>query len=540
MSHMKRSRPARSGIAPVLIGFIALFGILFACSRSLLSANLPPGALRFWERPEDQIPTAAVGMQAALSQATNAWGLPAPRPAGAPIYTPTPDAPHALPAMRTEVEQYTVKAGDTLGRIAERYGVTLEQLAQQNQIANPNLLSVGQVLIIPVPTPGETGPGFKIIPDSELVYGPSSIGFDLEKFIQQQGGYLAYYREQVDKESLNGAQIIQRIAQDYSVNPRLLLALLQYQSGWLTEATPERSQREYPLGMPNAGLQGLYRQLSWAANALNRGFYSWNSNPVAAWTIADGGLVPINPTINAGTAAIQHTLAQLYDQAGWLRAISAEGFFATYNRFFGYPFDYAIEPALPAGLTQPPMQLPFESGVIWAFTSGPHAAWGDSSAWAALDFAPPGETTNCVQSNAWVVAVADGLVLRSAGGVVIQDLDAGDTQAGGIHADGYEQSGWVVLYLHIESRDRVQAGAFLRAGERIGHPSCEGGYSTGTHMHLARRYNGIWIAADQTIPFILDGWISSSTGTEYDGFLQRSGQRIEAYDGHSPQNEIMR
>jgi hypothetical protein len=31
----------------------------------------------------------------------------------------------------------------------------------------------------------------------------------------------------------------------------------------------------------------------------------------------------------------------------------------------------------------------------------------------------------------------------------------------------------VVLYMHIESRDRVEPGTFLRAGERVGHPSCE-------------------------------------------------------------------
>ena len=44
---------------------------------------------------------------------------------------------------------YTVVAGDTLGAIAERFGTTVEKLCQLNDIANPNLIYVGQVLNLP-------------------------------------------------------------------------------------------------------------------------------------------------------------------------------------------------------------------------------------------------------------------------------------------------------------------------------------------------------------------------------------------------------
>jgi LysM repeat protein len=44
---------------------------------------------------------------------------------------------------------YVVQRGDTLSRIAARFGVTVTALAQANNIANPNVIYVGQVLTIP-------------------------------------------------------------------------------------------------------------------------------------------------------------------------------------------------------------------------------------------------------------------------------------------------------------------------------------------------------------------------------------------------------
>ena len=43
---------------------------------------------------------------------------------------------------------YTVKSGDTLSRIAAKFGTSYEALAQRNRIANPNNIYVGQVLTI--------------------------------------------------------------------------------------------------------------------------------------------------------------------------------------------------------------------------------------------------------------------------------------------------------------------------------------------------------------------------------------------------------
>ena len=46
-------------------------------------------------------------------------------------------------------QTYTVKKGDTLSKIASKYGTTYQKLASYNGIANPNVINVGQIIRIP-------------------------------------------------------------------------------------------------------------------------------------------------------------------------------------------------------------------------------------------------------------------------------------------------------------------------------------------------------------------------------------------------------
>lgn len=506
---------------PLWVGLV----VSLACARSSQEEENP------WSVSNPGLPQTAIARMAS----------PTPESmvnlaANQPVLTPTPNAPRVLPTLRAEPEQYFVRTGDTLATIARTYNVSLQMLITANELANPDYLEVGQELVIPAPIPGAPGTGFKIVPDAELVFSPTTINFNVAEFVESQPGHLAGYEEEVEGRTLSGTQIVERIARDFSVNPRILLSILEYRSGWVSQKNPAEATLEFPILTAEKWRKGLYLQLAWVANNLNRGYYLWRANAIGAWSLADGSLVPIDPTLNAGTAGVQYLFSLLEDRPGWDKAVSQAGPYQTYLQYFGFPFQYTLEPLVPPGVVQPPMQLPFEPGLAWAFTGGPHGGWGDGSAWAALDFAPPGEALGCVESDAWVVAVADGTIVRADQGAVIQDLDT----AGEKSNDGLEQTGWVVLYMHIESRERVQAGDYIKAGERIGHPSCEGGVSTGTHVHLARRYNGEWISADQALPFVLDRWVSRGTGKEYDGTLQKDDQVVEAWEGYFPINMIQR
>jgi LasA protease len=438
--------------------------------------------------------------------------------------SPTPDAIH--PSSIREEQTYVVAVGDSLSLIAERFGVTLDELMGANGLTTDEI-SLGQPLLIPASNL-PIGPSFKIIPDSELVWGPSTVGFDVQAATDKFGGYLQRYVEtSSDGITRTGPQIVQVVAERYSVNPRLLLALLEHQSGWVTNNYPPENTLIYPLGHFEPGREGLMRQMEWAANQLNFGYYTWREYIIGTITMADDSIMAIAPGLNAGTVALQYFFSRHYSGEDFLKQVTPGGLDLTYAVLFGNAFTHAFEPLFPADLTQPPLQWPMDLSETWYFTGGPHGAWNTGSAWAAIDFGPGG-IFGCVDTDTWEVAAADGVIARASDGAVLLDLDG----------DGAEQTGWVLFYMHVATRDRIEVGTHVKAGDRIGHPSCEGGVSNGSHLHIARKYNGEWITADGVIPFNIDGWTMISAGREYDGWLRKGDAELEAYDGASPINEI--
>lgn len=61
-----------------------------------------------------------------------------------PMPTPTP-APQA----------YVVKKGDTVYKIAKRFGTTMQAIILENNLRNPSLIYPGQILLIPTVSTGE-------------------------------------------------------------------------------------------------------------------------------------------------------------------------------------------------------------------------------------------------------------------------------------------------------------------------------------------------------------------------------------------------
>jgi murein DD-endopeptidase MepM/ murein hydrolase activator NlpD len=448
-------------------------------------------------------------------------------PPTATVVLPTPTLPPtATPPPDTSIVDnspylYYAQAGDTLYALSVRFSVLPGEITSQEEFPAAGLLQPGQVFIIPRRLANTTH-SQRLIPDSDVIHSPTAALFDTQDFVNRAGGYLSRYEEYLAATGwTSGADIVERVALENSINPRLLLALLQYQAGWVFGEPPNEDLAKYPLGLVDPNRDGLFEQLTWAVGHLSVGYYGWREALITDISFTDQVKARLSPELNAGTVAVMYYFAQLYTSVDWLNATHYQtGFAALHASMFGSPWERAdlVEPLYPAALTQPEMILPFDVGETWSYTGGPHGAWGRLGARAAIDFAPPSTQSGCVPSDRWVTAMAPGLIARSGEGLLVLDLDG----------DGNESTGWVIVYLHLAAEGKLETGTWVTTGQFLGHPSCEGGFSTGTHIHLARKYNGEWMLAGGAVPFTLSGWVVGAGAAQYEGTLNRGDQVIHA------------
>ncbi len=443
----------------------------------------------------------------------------------APLATFTPPPTQLVPTERPPLEPtplptrsrwqfgellpYAIQSGDTLRAIAARFNTTSDSIRQANPdvtSADLTILPPGQPLNIPANYAPLTGTPYRIVPDSELVYGPGQARFALKATIQEHNGFLSRYSEYAEEQTRPSWEIIERVARDYSLNPRLLLALIEYRSGALTQ--PGVADFTYPLGYKDPLHTGLHKQLVWAAEQLSRGYYGWRNGTMVEVTTADGMMERVDFWQNAGTVALHTLFAALMPSDEFNEAVSPEGFGATYQELFDDPFKYEVT-LFPAKAQQPELTLPFLPGRTWSYTGGPHPVWGENTPWAALDFTPPAVGIGCGYSSEWVAAMAGGVIVRSDEAAVVLDLDG----------DGDEHTGWIIFYYHMAQDALPPVGRVVKTGDILGHGSCDGGRATGTHVHVARRYNGEWISADGAMPFVLSGWTAHAGNAPYKGTL---------------------
>jgi LasA protease len=455
-------------------------------------------------------------------------------PVNSPTLTSeTASAPGGGQSGRTGSDfDYLAHSGDTLGVLVERFQVKPGQITSSQVIPLEGFIQPGQPLNIPNMIEDTPYPQ-SLLPDSEVIYSPSSIDFDISTYVNAAGGYLSEYEEDVDGKPMTGADIVRRVALEYSINPQLLLAILEYRAGWVSGAPDNYEEQVYPIGFEVPGAPGLYKELLFTAKFLNIGYYGWRWGSLSSLTFREGRTVPINPTLNAGTVGLQYLFSRL-DREDRFREelLGADGILPLYGQMFGEPWtrSTAVEPLLTPTLVQPALELPFAPGERWSFTGGPHKSWDTGSPRGALDFAPVTGEAACAVSRAWVTASASGVVTRSGNGVAAIDLDG----------DGFEGTGWVLVYMHLASRDRVQLGEQVQVNQPVGHPSCEGGNTTGTHVHMARKYDGEWMLADGPIPFVMNGWEVEMGEKSYQGYLVKGDQVVTANPGGSGSSIIIR
>jgi murein DD-endopeptidase MepM/ murein hydrolase activator NlpD len=533
---MKRLPPVPARLR-LLCGLSLLAALASACNYpGAVAPSLSAAELRQTLAAASGAATGAAPPAAAASQApvlTPADTVSSPPPAASPTFPalPTAEPPTQAPPGSGPYVIYYARPGDTLLAVAGRFAQPPERISADGPLPSGGYLPPGLALTLPY-TLGEATRADLLLPDEALVNGPPSAGFDAAAFAVEAGGYLGRYAEELDGRVLHGGKVIERVAAEFSVSPRLLLALLEYRSGWVYGQPASRDDVDYPLGFRAGGSKGLYKELSLAASRLNTGYYGWRGGSLTDLSFFGGQTRRLHPALNPGSVGLMNLFAWFKDPAGWDEALYTPGsFLEVYRRMFGDPWQAALgaAPLLPADLLQPEFQLPFNAGERWSLTGGPHPAWNNGTPRAALDFSPVDGRGVCAVSSLWAAAVAPGVVAYADFNRLALDLDG----------DGREQTGWVLVYLHLASAGLVPAGTTVSAGDPLGHPSCEGGLNpTGKHMHIARKYNGEWLAADGPVPMALDGWLVIAGERNYQGRLVRGEQVVIANPG-GPRTSII-
>jgi murein DD-endopeptidase MepM/ murein hydrolase activator NlpD len=450
----------------------------------------------------------------------------------------TPIAPTPIPAPTSERPEYAAgelvdyiaQSGDTIHALAKRFNTTEEEIMQANPIipVDATIMPEGLPMKIPIYFLPLWGTPYQSLPDDAFVNGPSQIGFSTSAFVADTSGWLKNYRVYAGGEMRSGAEMVDYVAVNYSVSPRLLLALLEYQTGALT--VPDASPGKYALGLRRTFYEGMYLQLVLAANTLNNGYYSWRQGELTELELLDKTITRPDPWQNAASVALQYYFSRIFSGSRFYGSIGPEGLARTYENLFGDPWESSVT-TLPGSLRQPELRFPFQPGRVWAYTGGPHTGWGTGQPFSAIDFAPGSDTTGCVTvpEDEYATAMADGLIVRSDIDGTIIDLDK----------DGDERTGWVLYYLHLATNGRVPVGREVKAGDPIGYPSCEGGHVTGTHVHIARKYNGEWILADGPLAFNLEGWVAHDGAQVYQGTLTLGALTIIACECSNAASQVV-
>jgi LasA protease len=440
-----------------------------------------------------------LALSACMPASQTAEPQPSPSATSAPTALPTA-TPTPLPDGYT---RYLTQSGDTLPVVAAHFGVDTRDIKAESTLSQTATLDPGTELLIP-DILDQTTPTDILFPDSAIVYSPYAVRFDIQNFADQQGGFLSTYTELMVRGTTLASEVIYQLALEHSINPRILLALMETESGWVRANPEEKEKIWYPFGYIRADRSGIYQQTGWAIQQLITGYYGWRAGTLTDLIFADGQTLRLAGSLNAGTVAVLYFFAQSHNYDDWYALVYGEGGIrAIYQDLFkesANPDTTSLKPLFPAGITQPELELPFPPNQVWNLTSGPHSAWGRYGPRAALDFAPPTDRAGCGNSIHWTTAAAPGRVVRVGNGVVVLDLDN----------DGYEQTGWVLIYMHVANTDRVEKDAFLETDDRIGHPSCKGGSASGVHVHIARKYNGEWVLADGGLPFTMSGYVAAA------------------------------
>jgi murein DD-endopeptidase MepM/ murein hydrolase activator NlpD len=339
----------------------------------------------------------------------------------------------------------------------------------------------------PAPSATPVPPPARFFDDQRLNYAPGFSTLQIQAFLDAQPGRLKGLAYLVGDRRHTFAEVLGGQTAYYSVNPQVILALLELHGALVTDPAPSSEQIAWAAGYrgESGNRRGLQAQVRWAVRQI---LYARRDYPsYGELTYADGSSAPPPPGMTLAEFAIARVIAPS-TTPGNLDA-RMQRFREVFTRLFDDPRTPPLDwpaPAEPFLVRPIPRVAPVTSffdhaGPFLArnFGEGVHTYWGRVE--TDIAFAYNGH-------DGWDYAAAPPTrALAAANGEVIFAGNADDgcnTRAVAIdHGNGYR-----TLYWHLARVD-VEIGMRVAAGEPIGVIG-NTGCSTGPHLHFGVQYLG--------------------------------------------------
>jgi murein DD-endopeptidase MepM/ murein hydrolase activator NlpD len=373
-----------------------------------------------------------------------------------------------------------------------------------------------------------TVPADELLAAQNLEYAPSLDPFDVTAFLYSIGSDLASYGVERGDERLGFGDLVARAAERHSVNPRVLLVLIELATGAVS--APSADTLMGVAGYSTEVAADVEAQIERLAERLATHYVAASMGDEPMVVHGPGGASVAVVATGPAPAAIGRTLAEIMPLGALQAAVSGERptFQALYRQWFGDPHEmpmFARDVSLPADAA-----WPFEGAK--RHTSGPHVG------------------TFCSQQR---IAEASGLDFGGEAHEVLAMADGryrgrGETSAAGYQAGKYvlleHEGGIQVMYWHLggfsPELQALEPGAAIPKGFPVGWSGRSGNQSA-VHLHVELRrgavptnpYSGVRVSWDgQTV----DGWTirmfrwpgTTDRGISYRGSAVRGETRVMA------------
>ncbi len=362
------------------------------------------------------------------------------------------------------------------------------------------------------PTPAAPAPRDPLFDPRRISYAHHFNGPEIQALLEVRGSQLKDVRFAVGGRSQSFTDVLVSLTSLYSLSPQLLLALIDLQSGLVSNPQASSDQMAWALGYPDRGRRGLSSQLHWAARELRyavRDYALKGSGPPAPLVFADGTRQELSADISFSRYVLARVLAPTIGP-GQLGA-RLDGLIRRYTRLFGDPREPPTDWPAPAApfLTRPmernfPITSFFDHDTPFLRQNGSIATyWGRTE--TDIAFAYDGHT-------GWDYGIGPpDPVLAAGAGVVTFAGNSEDGCATPAHAVIIDHgNGYRTLYWHLDSIS-VEAGQPITAGTPVGVAGASG-CAAGAHLHLQVQYLGRDVDPYGWCGAGADPWAQSPTG----------------------------